>query len=194
MIKKSLQLTLLGLMFITPNLHASGVMSEEELKNVERVDIADTLAKQQISKVAGLLAEYEIEAGKLISNLKVEGVTDTQLNEQATKLLAISEEVIETARLRLPQCDTYLEQTLPLKGMLDTISNEELEKDYHHDGALPAAPAECYHTKDMFVHPATVLVLTRDDPALSAETKESINLEITEVLAHTEIVRQLVVY
>ena len=179
---------------MTTNIHASGVMSEEELKNVERADIADTLAKQQISKVAGLLAEYEIEAGKLINNLKVDSVTDTQVNEQASKLLAISEDVIETARLRLPQCDAYLEQTLPLKGMLGTISNEELEKDYHHDGALPTAPAECYHTKDMFVHPATVLVLTRDDPALSAETKESINLEITEVLAHTEIVRQLVVY
>ncbi|PCH64882.1 MAG: hypothetical protein COC04_03110, partial [Gammaproteobacteria bacterium] len=67
MIKKSLQLTMLGLMFMTTNIHASGVMSEEELKNVERADIADTLAKQQISKVAGLLAEYEIEAGKLIN-------------------------------------------------------------------------------------------------------------------------------
>ena len=30
------------------------------------------------------------------------------------------------------------------------------EKDYHHDGALPKAPPECYHVKDTFVHPATV--------------------------------------
>ena len=69
-----------------------------------------------------------------------------------------------------------------------------LEKDYHHDGALPKAPGECYHTKDLFVHPATVYVLVRDDPSLANKTKMSINAELTEVLAHTELVRQLVIY
>ena len=44
------------------------------------------------------------------------------------------------------------------------------------------------------VHPATVFVLTRDDPVVSSETKSSIKAEITEVLAHTEVVRQLVIY
>ncbi len=81
-----------------------------------------------------------------------------------------------------------------LKNSLKTISHESLEKDYHHDGALPKAPAECYHTKDLFIHPATVIVLTRDDPSLNDTTKSSINAEISEVLGHTELVRQLVIY
>lgn len=69
-----------------------------------------------------------------------------------------------------------------------------MERDYHLDGALPKAPAECYHVKDTFVHPATVLVLTRDDPALGEETITDIRAEIMEVLGHTEVIRQLIVY
>ena len=94
----------------------------------------------------------------------------------------------------MPQCDEYLAKTLMLKNNLQEISLENLEKDYHHDGALPKAPGECYHTKDLFVHPATVIVLTRDNPVLNEAIKSSIHDEITEVLAHTEIVRQLIIY
>ena len=69
-----------------------------------------------------------------------------------------------------------------------------LEQDYHHDGALPQAPPECYHVKDTFVHPATVLVLTRDDPELGKDTTTGIRAEMLEVLGHTEVVRQLIIY
>ena len=108
--------------------------------------------------------------------------------------MELSETVIQSAQFRLPQCNDYLTKTLALKEDLENISHETLEKDYHHDGALPEAPGECYHTKDLFVHPATVYVLVRDDPSLVKDTKISINSEITEVLAHTELVRQLVIY
>lgn len=67
---------------------------------------------------------------------------------------------------------------MALKDSLSDISHENLEKNYHHDGALPKAPSECYHTKDLFVHPATVFVLTRDDPVVSSETKSSIKAGI----------------
>ena len=116
------------------------------------------------------------------------------ISEQSGHLLKLSESVFDSARFRLPQCDTYLAKTLELKNTLQDISHATLEKDYHLDGALPKAPAECYHTKDLFVHPATVVVLTRDDPTLSSETKTSISAEITEVIAHTELVRELVIY
>ncbi len=112
----------------------------------------------------------------------------------AEKLLTLSESFIESAQFRLPQCEEYLEKTITLKEGLHEISHETLEKGYHHDGALPKAPGECYHTKDLFVHPATVMVLTRDDPELGNDTKRLIKAEITEMLAHTEVVRQLVIY
>lgn len=174
--------------------HASGTMNEDEIINVERVEITGEEARQRLSITAGLLADYEIAAKKLIRDLKKDSTKAIDTSNQAKALLDLSENIINSAQYRLPQCDEYLAKTLLLKNSLQEISHASLEKDYHHDGALPKAPAECYHTKDLFVHPATVIVLTRDDPALNETTRASINAEISEVLAHTEVVRQLVIY
>jgi hypothetical protein len=172
--------------------YASGTMNENEIKNIDRIEVSDDEMRQRLSITAGLLTEYEIEAKKLVSNLNNSSSAD--IRKQASTLLELSENVISSAQYRLPQCDEYLAKTLMLKNNLQEISLENLEKDYHHDGALPKAPGECYHTKDLFVHPATVIVLTRDNPVLNEAIKSSIHDEITEVLAHTEIVRQLIIY
>jgi hypothetical protein len=174
--------------------YASGTMSDDEVQNVKRVDATNEKDRQRLSIAAGLLADYEIAAKKLILNLENETSKATTISSQARGLLNLSENVIKSAQFRLPQCDEYLAKTLRLKNSLHEISHDTLEKDYHHDAALPKAPGECYHTKDLFVHPATVIVLTRDDPSLGKETRASINAEITEVLGHTELVRQLVIY
>ena len=181
-------------MFTGSSVYASGTMTEDEIKNVNRVDIKNEEERQQLSITAGLLANYEIAAKKLVAGLDDGAVKLNDINKQAKELLALSEKIFDTARFRLPQCDEYLAKTLELKNILQNISLDTLEKDYHHDGALPKAPGECYHTKDLFVHPVTVLILTRDDPSLNESTKTSINAEVTEVLAHTEYVRQLVIY
>ena len=173
---------------------ASSTMSKDDVKNVSRVEVLNKRQQQQISKTAGLLADYEIAAKKLVSNLDNEDSNSLIISNQAKKLLELSEDIIASAQFRLPQCNNYLAKSLGLKNQLHEISHEKLETDFHQDGALPKAPAECYHTKDLFVHPATVIVLTRDDPSLNLETKKSIDAEITEVLAHTELVRQLVIY
>jgi len=174
--------------------YASGTMSSDEVDNVKRVDVTSEKDKQRLSKAAGLLADYEIAAKKLLGNLKKSESNAKEISHQAMNLLLLSEEVITSAQFRLPQCDEYLVKTLALKSQLQEMSHDTLEKDYHHDGALPNAPSECYHTKDLFVHPATVIILTRDDPTLNEATKLSINAEITEVLGHTELVRQLIIY
>ncbi len=184
-------------LLINQNVFASsggGSMSEEEIKNVSKVDVIDKSHQEKLSKAAALLSDYEIEAKKLLAILN-EGETNPKvIQNKAKELLELSETVIQSAQFRLPQCDEYLTKTLILKDNLENISHESIEKDYHHDGALPEAPGECYHTKDLFVHPATVYVLVRDDPELLSKTKSSIDAEITEVLAHTELVRQLVIY
>jgi len=174
--------------------YASGTMKEDEIGNVSRIEVTSEEGKQRLSKTAGLLADYEIAAKKLINDLDNKTSTAQSIGDQAKELLILSEDIIASAKFRLPQCDEYLTKTLALKNSLNTMSHETLEKDYHHDGALPKAPVECYHTKDLFVHPATVIILTRDDPSLSAATKSSINAEISEVLGHTELVRKLVIY
>ncbi len=174
--------------------YTSSTMSEDKVSNVNRVDATNEKEQELLSKAAGLLADYEIAAKKLLTTLKNETSKAEEISDQAKELLLLSEEVINSTRFRLPQCDEYLTKTMVLKNSLKTISHESLEKDYHYDGALPKAPAECYHTKDLFIHPATVIILTRDDPSLNDTTKSSINAEISEVLGHTELVRQLVIY
>ena len=169
-------------------------MSDKDINNVSKTDVVEKDDKERLSKAASLLTNYEIEAKKLLEMLKTKNINSKTIQNKAKDLLSLSEVVIESAQFRLPQCNEYLIKTLAIKTSLEEISHETLEKDYHHDGALPKAPGECYHTKDLFIHPATVYVLVRDDPSLQDATKSSINAEITEVLAHTELVRRLVIY
>lgn len=173
---------------------ASTTMTENQIKNVERKAVDSAADRQRLQESAVLLAHYEIEARKLINMLDQLPLNGTTITKQAEKLMQLSENVIDSARFRLPQCDDYLSKMMVLKDMLKEISHEVLEKDYHRDGALPKAPAECYHTKDLYVHPASVIVLARDDRDLTEKTRTSIKNEITEVLVHTEVVRQLVIY
>ena len=72
---------------------------------------------------------------------------------------------------------------------LDTLTLEEIERDYHADGALPEAPDFCYHAKDLIVHPATVILLTREPD--SELTRGRIGAEIQEVRAHVGQVQTL---
>ena len=182
------------ILFVPQGLYASSTkLSETEIRAVEKAAVDSEEQKQQREAIAVMLAEYEIEGRKLLDGLAGKAVR-SEVDRRATNLLTSGEKIIDWARFRLAQCDEYLETSLDLKAKLPEISKQALERDYHHDGALPKAPAECYHIKDTFVHPATVLVLTRDDPTLGDETITGIKAEIMEVLGHTEVVRQLVIY
>ncbi len=188
-------LLLSGALLLAPyGLHASSSkLGDKDVQVVEKAAIDSEEEQKQRQAIAVMLAEYEIEGRKLLDGLD-ENAGRTDIDRRAGALLSSGEKIMDWARFRLKQCDEYLEQALELKAMIADITLEVLEKDYHHDGALPKAPPECYHVKDTFVHPATVLVLTRDDPALGEETVTGIRMEILEVLGHTEVVRQLVVY
>ena len=179
---------------VTNAIHASSTkLSDKDVQAVEKAAIDTQEEKRQRQAIAVMLAEYEIEGRKLLDGLD-ENPGRTGIDQRAGALLSAGEKIMDWARFRLEQCDEYLGKALELKAMISDITLEVLEKDYHHDGALPKAPPECYHVKDTFVHPATVLVLTRDDPALGEDTVTGIRMEILEVLGHTEVVRQLVVY
>ena len=172
---------------------SSARLNETQAQAVEKAAIDSDEEEKQRQAIAVMLAEYEIEGRKLLDGLD-DGADRNGIDRRAGALLSSGEKIMDWARFRLKQCDAYLEKALELKAKISDITLEVLEKDYHHDGALPKAPPECYHVKDTFVHPATVLVLTRDDPALGEETVTGIRAEILEVLGHTEVVRQLVVY
>ncbi|NKB36867.1 MAG: hypothetical protein GKR93_06800 [Gammaproteobacteria bacterium] len=189
-----LAFSIIVICLLAPHLaNASSTMTDKQLLSVERSIIDSDEVRKKIEKSAVLLARYEIEAKKLVKLNEIDADAAV-ISSKAEQLMDLSKTVIDSARFRLPQCDAYLALSLTLEGQLADITHARLESDYHHDGALPQAPAECYHAKDLFVHPATVIVLTRDDPELGDETKKAIRAEISEVLAHTELVRQLVLY
>lgn len=183
-----------ALIGLSTGLSASVPMNEHEVSNVNKVAVTSDQDRERLQETAGFLGYYEIEAKKMLNMLDESETNASVMQLQTEKLMTMSENVIESARFRLPQCEEYLSKSLMLKERLTSISHAELEKDYHLDGALPTAPGECYHTKDLFVHPATVIVLVRDDQSLNKQTRESIRAEISEVLTHMELVRQLVIY
>ncbi len=174
--------------------YASIPIKEGQFDGISKIEISAAEDKEKLSIAAGLLSKYEIKERQLVNSLNDNDLDTAVVNQDANELLTLSKSVIESAIFRLPQCDEYLGKTMALESNLMTISHESLEKDYHHDGALPIAPAECYHMKDLFVHPATVMILVRDDNSLSQDTRNIIADEINEVLSHTEVVRQLVIY
>ena len=183
-----------ALFSVSGDIYASSTkLSETDVQAVEKAEIDSDEEEKQRQAIAVMLAEYEIEGRKLLDGLD-DHAGRNEVDRQAGALLSAGEKIMDWARFRLAQCNEYLGKALELKTKISDITLEVLEKDYHHDGALPKAPPECYHVKDTFVHPATVLVLTRDDPALGEETITGIRAEILEVLGHTEVVRQLVVY
>ena len=102
---------------------ASTTMSEDEINNIDRTEVSGDEMRQRLSITAGLLTEYEIEAKKLVSNLS--NGTSADIRKQATTLLKLSENVIDSAQYRLPQCDKYLAKTLMLKNNLQEISLEK---------------------------------------------------------------------
>ena len=183
-----------AILSVPPGLYASSTkLSETQAQAVEKTAIDSYEEEKQRQAIAVMLAEYEIEGRKLLDGLD-DNADRSEVDQQASSLFTSGEKIMDWARFRLKQCDEYLEKSLELKDKITDITRETLERDYHHDGALPKAPAECYHIKDTFVHPASVLILTRDDPALGEETITGIRAEIMEVLGHTEVVRQLIVY
>ena len=129
---------------------------------------------------------YEAKARATVAALTA---GDTAAASKANaELMALAEAVFEQAKPKTAHCDAYLAASRGVMKKLDTITLDELERDYHKDGALPAAPGDCYHLKDLLVHPATVQVQLRATPADVAGMRE----EIEEVLEHLDIVRQLI--
>jgi hypothetical protein len=130
------------------------------------------------------LTRYESEARALVASLESGGAGD--VDGQARSLMALSRTILGEFAVTHPVCGPYFHASFGLEDRLGAITSDEVEREYHADAKLPAAPPFCYHAKDLFVHPATVLVLRREgsDPTRQAA-------EIQEAAAHLAIVRTL---
>ncbi len=90
-------------------------------------------------------------------------------------------------------CGEYLKATQALNASWSSLSLDQIEADYHKDGALPRIEnaqdrALCYQMKDLLVHPLTGLLLLQE-PELDVR---SLRAEIDEVVSHGAALKALV--
>jgi len=133
-----------------------------------------------------LLAAYRRQAEALLAAIK-NGAGEAALIERTQALLDQSTPVLARYRQAHPGCTDYLDAADTVREQLATISHATIEHEYHHDGALPQAPGKCYSAKDMLVHPATVLVVLREQ-GLNDDTRKILEAEIAEVIGHLHAV------
>jgi len=133
------------------------------------------------------LDDYEIEAMALVEGIGRGDPTEA-LVARVERLLELADAMMPAFIARHPGCGAYLEAARQVRHRWRDLDADTLERDYHHDGALPSegtTPA-CYHAKDLVVHPASAAALLSQDPPDVAAARR----EISEVLAHLDVVRR----
>ena len=126
-------------------------------------------------------SQYQAEAENTQKLIKEGNLT--QIERSASGLVTLSKQILPLVTAKQAKCDAYLDAALSAADNMVALSLEAIERDYHADGKLPKVEAaECYHAKDLLVHPATVVVLTKgqDNPTLRAQMQD----EIAEVIEH----------
>ena len=113
----------------------------------------------------------------------------------AEEILALSDALTTTGMAMIPdlisshpECKEYLDAIVAVGSTLKDLPIAEIEAGYHMDGKLPTMPsADCYHGKDLVVHPATVSAQAKAGLP-TKEAREEAKGEIVEVLAHLKAI------
>lgn len=132
------------------------------------------------------LAEYERVAREFLNQAEANAAVP-ELQPLAQRMLELGIEVVPDYVGAVPDCKAYLEEAAKIESRWSELDPEVIERDYHQDGALPPMPqnVDCYHMKDVVVHPATALALL----AQPVVDWEQVRLEISEVVSHAIAVR-----
>lgn len=142
---------------------------------------AEAVAKAPTANQA--LADYKEGAKTLVTMIK-EAKPDTEIAAKSAELVAGSKTIITQFINKHPKCTEYLTALNNAADIIPTLPLEEIESGYHEDGKLPKFDdPNCYHAKDLLVHPATVQAMATMG-ITTAEMRESAEMEIIEVIAH----------
>lgn len=135
-----------------------------------------------------LLDRYDQQATVLAAALGATGGDRAALQRQSEALVDLAAAVTPAYVARHPHCGAYLQAALQVRDAWPSLDPAAIERDYHHDGALPRSDqtGSCYHMKDLIVHPATVLVLLSQPSPDYVKSKA----EVDEVIAHLGLVRK----
>ena len=127
------------------------------------------------------LAAYRRNAASVQARMAA-GADVVELRTAAESLMEQGAALVPGYIERFPACRAYLEAAVRVRETWRTLDVATLERDYHHDGALPkvADTPICYHIKDLVVHPASALVLLGQTPPDLVQARA----EIDEVVQH----------
>jgi hypothetical protein len=161
-------------------------------------DQSSAVTNQKVSNVSAmikptaplsLLTSYKSAAEALIVLIDNGGV-DTDIENASAALVKSAKPILRSFIKKFPQCQEYLTALNNAADTIPTLTLAEIETGYHADGKLPAiTDANCYHAKDLLVHPATVQAMAKigiNDAAQRADAKA----EIVEVISHFSQVEQ----
>lgn len=138
---------------------------------------------QESQSPEALFATYKDNAQQLVSLISEQG-NDAKVEKYSATLVQVSQPILKAFIKKFPQCDEYLTAVSKAADIIPTLPLSEIESGYHADGKLPQlTDANCYHAKDLLVHPATVQAMA----VIGIKTdkqREQAKHEVEEVLTH----------
>lgn len=127
------------------------------------------------------LQTYQQQAKALLTTLENKG---KNIEAASAELVKTSLPIVDQFIIKYPECSEYLGALKKAASVIPTLPLEEIESGYHADGKLPPLKnAQCYHAKDLLVHPATVQAMAKIG-IKTDEQWESAEHEIEEVIEH----------
>jgi len=137
--------------------------------------------KKDLNKNIGL---YKAKANELVLNIKGKK-SFGQIRTMSNELFKLGGLVISGYQEKDKSCKLYLEKVLEAQSKMLTLKLEEIEGQYHEGTALPEIEKDlCITAKELVVHPATVVILSRLED--NASNRESMEEELKEVINHVE--------
>ena len=129
------------------------------------------------------MTPYRTEAEALVAAIDA-GTGAAEIGALADALTTTGLSMLPAMIEAHPVCKEYLDAITAVGPTLKDLPLAEIESGYHMDGKLPPRPSpECYHGKDLVVHPATVAALAKAGLS-TPEDRRSAKGEIVEVLGH----------
>lgn len=124
-----------------------------------------------------------------LATTEIKTVSFQKIAKSSTELVNLAKDILPAFTKSNPECKVYLDAVMLASDSMQQLSLDEIEADYHLDGKLPALTSgDCYHAKDLLVHPATVVVMAKTLKDTSKNRKK-MSHEIEEVIQHLNLVK-----
>lgn len=122
----------------------------------------------------------------------IEASSYHNIGKSAANLVELAKQILPKFAEQHQTCEVYLNAVMLAADSMQQLSLEAIELDYHRDQKLPPlSSGDCYHAKDLLVHPATVVVMARTLKDTQAN-REHMKHEIDEVIEHLGLVKAAV--